>query len=220
MSGALLGTVAGLALLDSLNPATIVTVALILILGARRPVLSALAVAAGAAATVFAFGAVVFLSAGAAADLVQGGIVWLRRLAFGLAAAALFVAAVRRLRARPRRAVALPAWFSPATALPLGIVVTGADLPNAFPYFIAIERLISARVPAGPGLAVLVGYAVVYTLPCLILLVASRLLHERVQPRIKRLFDRFTTGAVRRSVPMALGLASLGVVTASVAVTT
>ena len=143
MMGVLIAGIAGLALLDSLNPATIVAITLILLTGPRRPILSAMAFVIGAALTVFTLGAVVFISAGAAADVVSDGIVWLRRLAFGLAAVALFVAAARRLRPRARQAISLPAWFSPATALPLGVVMTGADLPNAFPYFIAIERLIT-----------------------------------------------------------------------------
>jgi hypothetical protein len=102
MMGVLIAGIAGLALLDSLNPATIVAITLILLTRPRRPILSAMAFVIGAALTVFTLGAVVFISAGAAADVVSDGIVWLRRLAFGLAAVALFVAAARRLRPRAR----------------------------------------------------------------------------------------------------------------------
>ena len=219
MMGVLIAGIAGLALLDSLNPATIVAITLILLTGPRRPILSAMAFVIGAALTVFSLGAVVFVSAGAAADMVSDGIVWLRRLAFGLAAVALFVAAARRLRPRPRQAISLPAWFSPATALPLGVVMTGADLPNAFPYFIAIERLISAEVDTTTGLVVLAGYAVIYCLPCLILLLAGRVLHEHVQPWLQRLFRRLTTGTSPRSVPAAIALSVLGIGVASIAAT-
>lgn len=219
MTGVLIAGIAGLALLDSLNPATIVAITLILLTGPRRPTLSAMAFVTGAALTVFTLGAVVFISAGAAAEVVGDGIVWLRRLAFGLAAVALFVSAARRLRPRPRQAISLPVWFSPATALPLGVMMTGADLPNAFPYFIAIERLINAEANAITGLAVLAGYAVIYCLPCLVLLLAGRLLHERVQPRLQRLFRGLTTGTSPRSVPAAIALAVLGIGVASIAAT-
>ena len=219
MMGVLIAGIAGLALLDSLNPATIVAITLILLTGPRRPILSAMAFVIGAALTVFTLGAVVFISAGAAADVVSDGIVWLRRLAFGLAAVALFVAAARRLRPRARQAINLPAWFSPATALPLGVVMTGADLPNAFPYFIAIERLISAEADTTTGLVVLAGYAVIYCLPCLVLLLAGRVLHERVQPWLQRLFRRLTTGTSPRSVPAAIALSVLGIGVASIAAT-
>jgi cytochrome c biogenesis protein CcdA len=219
MMGVLIAGIAGLALLDSLNPATIVAITLILLTGPRRPILSAMAFVIGAALTVFTLGAVVFISAGAAADVVSDGIVWLRRLAFGLAAVALFVAAARRLRPRARQAISLPAWFSPATALPLGVVMTGADLPNAFPYFIAIERLISAEADTTTGLVVLAGYAVIYCLPCLVLLLAGRVLHEHVQPWLQRLFRQLTTGTSPRSVPAAIALSVLGIGVASIAAT-
>jgi hypothetical protein len=68
---------------------------MILLTGPRRPILSAMAFVTGAALTVFTLGAVLFVSAGAAADVVSDGIGWLRRLAFGLAAVALFVSAAR-----------------------------------------------------------------------------------------------------------------------------
>ena len=219
MMGVLIAGIAGLALLDSLNPATIVAITLILLTGPRRPILSAMAFVIGAALTVFTLGAVVFISAGAAADVVSDGIVWLRRLAFGLAAVALFVAAARRLRPRARQTISLPAWFSPATALPLGVVMTGADLPNAFPYFIAIERLISAEADTTTGLVVLAGYAVIYCLPCLVLLLAGRVLHEHVQPWLQRLFRRLTTGTSPRSVPAAIALSVLGIGVTSIAAT-
>ena len=78
--------------------------------------------------------------------------------------------------------------------------MTGADLPNAFPYFIAIERLISAEADTTTGLVVLAGYAVIYCLPCLVLLLAGRVLHQHVQPWLQRLFRRPTTGTSPRSV--------------------
>lgn len=206
MTGALLAGITGLALLDSLNPATIVTITLILLSPMRRPVPAALAFVAGAGGTVFVLGLGILLSAGAATNAISGGIAWLRRIAFTVAALALLVAAARRLKDRPRSAPALPAWFSARTALPLGVVMTGADLPNAFPYFIAIERLITEEVPLGPAIATLAGYAVIYCLPCLILLGMGVALHERVRPRLDRLYRRLGTGVAPGSPAAAVGL--------------
>lgn len=216
LSGPLLAGVTGLALLDSLNPATLAAVALVLLLARRRPVVSAGAVAAGAFLTVLGVGLLLFLSAGAAAGAVDGVVVGLRFVAFGLAGAGLVVAGLRRLRDRPRRAVRLPRWFSPVTAVALGAGMTAADLPNAFPYFVAIERLLDAGVGAATGALVLAGYAAVYCLPCVVLVVVGAVAHDRVRGRLERLVARFTTGVVKRSVPLAVGSLALGLVVAAV----
>jgi Sap, sulfolipid-1-addressing protein len=212
----LLAGIAGLALLDSLNPATIAAVALVLLLAQRRPVLSAVAVAAGAYLTVLGVGLVLFFSAGAAAEAVNGVVVALRFVAFGLAGFSLIVAGVRRLRDRPRKRVRLPDWFSPATAIGLGAGMTAADLPNAFPYFIAIERLLNADVSGLTGVAVIAGYAAIYCLPCVILVVIGSVAHDKVRGQLQRLVARFTTGVVKRSVPIAAGSMVAGVGVAAV----
>ena len=216
MAWPLLAGIAGLALLDSLNPATIAAVALVLLLAQHRPVLSAVAVAAGAYLTVSGVGLLVFFSAGAAAEAVNGVVVGLRFLAFGLAGFSLIVAGVRRLRDRPRKRVRLPDWFSPATAIGLGAGMTAADLPNAFPYFIAIERLLNAHVSGFTGVAVIAGYAAIYCLPCVILVVIGSVAHDKVRGRLQRLVARFTTGVVKRSVPIAAGSLVAGVGVAAV----
>ncbi|MDD7962214.1 hypothetical protein [Microbacterium thalli] len=192
MSGALLLGIAGLALLDSLIPATIVAVTLILVAAPRHPGLLAGAAVAGAAATVFVVGAALFLTAGAAAGAVTGISVALRFVAFGAAGVALAVAGLRRFRERPRRAIVLPPWFTVWTAVPFGVLLTAADLPNAFPYFVAIERLVSSGVGIGTGLAVLAGYAVVYCLPCPVGAVLAR-----VTARIHSGSNRFDPAAAQ-----------------------
>ena len=195
MTWPLAGTIAGLAALDSLNPATLVAITLILLSSRGRPVAEAMGFVLGAFATVVVVGAAVYLGADAAASSLTSGLTWLRRAAFGLAALALFVASVRSLRPRQRKAIALPAWFTPLTAAGLGVLMTGADLPNAFPYFIAIERLVSAGLGAGSALLVLVAYAVVYCLPCLVLLALGLSHGRRVTDSLRRLHDRFGSEA-------------------------
>jgi hypothetical protein len=147
------GSIAGLAALDSLNPATLVAITLILLSSRRRQLAEAIGFVIGAFTTVFLVGLALYSGAEAAASAVAGALTWLRRGAFGLAALVLFVSAVRSLRARRRATIGLPDWFTPATAAGLGVVMTGADLPNAFPYFIAIERLLATGLttPIAPS---------------------------------------------------------------------
>jgi hypothetical protein len=145
----LLSGIVGLALLDALNPATIACVALLLVSPSRAPLRTAAAFVVGAYLTVLALGATVL---GGAAVLSDTTVV--RRVGLTVAGLLVLVAAVRRLRTRHRSAVALPGWVGPWTAAPLGALVTGADLPNAFPYLVAIERLVAARLPEGQVLLV------------------------------------------------------------------
>lgn len=220
LTAGLLAAIAGLAALDSLNPATIAGVTLILLAPLRRPGLTALAYVAGAYAVVLAVGTGLFLGSATLGDTVAGAATWVRRGALLLAALVLLVAAARRLRTRTRAAVVLPAWFGPWTAAPLGVLGTGADLPNAFPYLIAIERLSAADVAAGPGLLVLALYGLVYCLPCLLLLVAGLTWRHRVTDRLRRVHDRLGGERVRpRSVPAALGLLLLAAAVAVLALT-
>lgn len=216
MTVQLLLVVAGLAALDSLNPATIVSVALILLTAPRRPVLTATALVVGAALAVMTVGSLLFLTAGAVSGAVDGVLITLRFVAFGAAGVALVVAGIRRLRDRPRRRLGLPIWFRPATALPFGVLVTAADLPNAFPYFIAIERMLAAEVDVTTGLLVLAGYSLVYCVPCLVLLAIGVVSRERTRARLEGITRRFTEGTVRRSVAVAVMLMVAGVAVASI----
>lgn len=86
MTGALLAGIAGLAISDSLNPATLVAVTLILLGSRTRPVPEALGFVLGAFGSLLAVGLVIYFGAEAAAESLDGGLRWLRRGAFGLAA--------------------------------------------------------------------------------------------------------------------------------------
>ena len=216
ITAGLLLAVAGLALLDSLNPATIVAVTLILLAAPKRAGLIALAAVTGAALTVFAVGATLFLSAGAAAGAVDGIVIGLRFLAFGAAGIALIVSGIRRFRDRDRKAIALPAWFTPTTALPFGVLLTAADLPNAFPYFITIERMVSAVVEPLVGLLIILGYTLIYCLPCLILLFVGTINRDRTKNWLGRIVAKIGTGIIRRSIPIAIATITAGMVVASI----
>ncbi|WP_445259017.1 hypothetical protein [Nocardioides aurantiacus] len=131
----------------------------------------------------------------------------------------LLVSAVRALRARRRAAIGLPRWFTPLTAAGLGVVMTGADLPNAFPYVIAVERLLDASVGTGTALLVLALYAVVYCVPCLVLLALGLRHSDRVTGWLRRLHDRFGSEATMPANPWkALVLLVLAVAVGAVTV--
>ena len=206
MSVVLLTGIAGLALLDALNPATIAGVALLLLSALRRPVTAAALFALGAFTAVLALGVALLLGADVAAGAITDAMTWLRRAALLLGAGTLAVAGVRRFHTRTRAAVVLPVWVSARTAVPLGVLVTGADLPNAFPYFLAVERLVTAGVPTGQALIVLAGYALVYCLPCIVLVAAGAAFGDRVRPRLDRLYVRL---GAKRTVPANSALAVL-----------
>ena len=214
-------SIAGLAAVDSLNPATLIAITVLLLGSRRRPLAEALSFVGGAFTSVLLVGLAIYLGAEAAASSITGALDWLRRGALGLAALVLLVSALRSLWARRRSAVGLPGWFTPVTAAGLGVVMTGADLPNAFPYFIAIERLLAAGVGTATAVGVLAAYALVYCLPCLVLLALGLSRGERVTGALRRLHDRFGTDALlppsplRAAVLLAAGL-TVGWIAASV----
>ncbi|CAA9382655.1 MAG: hypothetical protein AVDCRST_MAG60-1007 [uncultured Nocardioides sp.] len=191
----LLAAIAGLAALDSLNPATLVAISLILLGSRDRPVPEAAGVVVGAFGTVLTVGLVVYLGADAAVSSLDSALTWLRRGAFGLASLVLLISAMRSLRPRRRSAVGLPSWFSPLTAVLLGVTMTGADLPNAFPYFIAIERLVQSDTSTPVAVVVLVAYAAIYCIPCLVLLAVGLSDAAPVQGLLRLLHDTFGTEA-------------------------
>lgn len=212
----LLLSIGGLALLDSLNPATIVTVTLILLAAPRRASLIALSAVIGAAATVFAVGAAIFISAGAAAGSVDLILAALRFLAFGAAGVYLIYSGVKRLRDRERKVISLPAWFSPRTALPFGVLLTAADLPNAFPYFISIERMVANEVSQSSGLLIILGYTLIYCLPCLILLLVGTLSRDVTKKWLERLIVNLGSGPIKKSIPIAVVTIGIGIAVGSI----
>lgn len=94
-------------------------------------------------------------------------------------------------------------------------MLTGADLPNASPYSLAIERLLDARLTPGKGLLVLAGYAVIYCLPCRVLLIVGILARTRTHALLSRITARLGIGDVKASPATAVVLILLGGVVAS-----
>ncbi|GIF41400.1 hypothetical protein [Actinoplanes xinjiangensis] len=57
-----------------------------------------------------------------------------------------------------------------------------------FPRFIAIERIVNADLRTTSSLTIIAGYALVYSLPFLLLLIATR--DDRVRRRLGNLYER------------------------------
>ena len=145
---------------------------------------------------------------------------WVRRMAFGLAAP---YSCVRRCDAcaeptAPRSSS--PPGSPPGPHYRWARWSPQPTCPSAFPYAIAIERLIGSGIAPSAGLAVLAGYALVYCLPCLLLLIAWAAWGDQLRHRLHELYNRFGSARdVPRSLPAALGLGVLAAAVAGIAVT-
>jgi len=93
--------------------------------------------------------------------------------------------------------------------------VTAADPPNAFPYFIAIERMVDSAIPIPSGIAVIGLYTVIYCMPCLVLLVVGLISRHKTHAFLGRVITRLGTGVVKRSIPTAVSLMRLGLAVGS-----
>ena len=216
MSSELVAALVGLALLDAINTSTLFLIMVILLTG-RRPIPSACAYAAGAVCSFFGLAVGLYAGATAAEAVVTDLARWLRRGTFVLLAVWLLYLGFKRLRDRPRKPLLLPAWFGPLTAFPIGIAATIADLPNAFPLFIAVERLTSAPIETGTAVLALSGYVAVYAVPVVVLIMVGRWRGAQARAVMQRITDRFLSGTARRNLPLAVGFAVAAVGSATIA---
>lgn len=207
----------GLALLDSINTSTLFLVMVILLM-ARRPIRSGTAYAIGAALSFLGLSIGLYVGASAAEAVLSDTAQWLRRATFSLLALWFLYLAYKRLRDRPRKPLLLPDWFGPLIAFPLGAGATVADLPNAFPLFIAIERLLSADIGREVAIPVLCGYVAVYALPIAIVLVLGVLKGPQARAVMRRVTDRFLSGVAKRSLPLVALFTVAGAASATVVV--
>lgn len=188
----------GLALLDSLNTTTLVLTVVILV-AAKRPLVSGWLYAIGAIVTFFVFANLLYFGLDAAQGAVDEAATWLRRFVFALATLFFVYLAIGRLKDRPRKPVSLPSWFTPRLAFFLGAIATVGDIPNAFPLVIAVENLVNASVEPLSAILLLSGYTLIYALPALLLLTLATAMKNKVFDKLNRIKVRFTTGTVRKS---------------------
>ncbi|PPG37455.1 GAP family protein [Pseudoclavibacter sp. RFBA6] len=202
MSASLVWSLTGLALLDSINVSTIWVVVIIL-LAAKRPASTGWAYALGAFASFFAITLLLYFGATFAESMLADLTLWLRRILFTALAIFLLAIGIRKLKARPRKAFGLPSWVNAWTALPLGLLATLGDIPNAFPLFLAVERIIDAGIQPPIAVPLLAAYTAVYAFPTLVILILGLVLKDRVRGLLQRAYDRYATGETKPSWKLA-----------------
>jgi hypothetical protein len=172
------GVAVGVALSDSLNPATIGE-AIVLATG-RRPRRAVLAFWSGAFLFYILLAVGLTLGPGRLiADFVRNPPPALRLGELILGVAALTAGAIvwkRRHHLRPGRYLVTA---NPQTAFRLGVLVTLADLPNAFPLYALVAYVAGSGLSNLSQLTVLLIYTFVYLLPVLGVLLVRVLLHDR-----------------------------------------
>lgn len=170
MSVALLATIGGIALLDSLNPSLFL--AQFYLLTTARPVPRILSYIAGVVAANFLAG-LVFL-AGAQA-LILGLLArlnppWLYgsglALGMGLLVFGLWMPLTPQTGEQPRQ----PRSLQPIHTFILGAAVMINELTTALPYFVAIERITQAGLTIGMALVSLAIYNLIFALPLFVFL--------------------------------------------------
>jgi cytochrome c biogenesis protein CcdA len=193
VTAGLLWGLTGLALLDSVNTATI-WIVIVILLGARRPAPTGWMFMLGAAASFLCFALLFYFGLSFADSVLEGFTLWLRRLLFAGLAVALVVMGVRRLRPRERKGYTLPPWVNGWSALPFGVLATLGDLPNAFPMVLAVERLIAAEIAAPAAVAVLAAYTVIYALPSALILAAGLAFNAELRDQLDSMLGSRTSG--------------------------
>ena len=217
MTATLALTLVGLALIDSVNVSTLKTVAIILLV-ARRPTATGWMYAIGALVSFMALAFALYFGAQAASEVVAEFSLWVRRIIYVVLAVAFVVFGVRKLKTRQRGGIPkLPAWINPYTGILLGALATVADIFNAFPLFLALDRIVEVDVSAGTAVLTLVVYSLIYILPTFALLGLGLIYRKRVVVKLEQFLGRFIGGESKASWKMAcvwFGLALTSLVAA------
>lgn len=170
MSVALLATIGGIALLDSLNPSLFL--AQFYLLTTARPVPRLLSYIAGVVAANF-LGGLLFLAGAQALILnllARLNPSWLYgaglALGIGLLVFGLWMPLTSQADEQPRQ----PRSLHPIHTFILGAAVMVNELTTALPYFVAIERITQAGLTLGMAIVLLAIYNLIFALPLFVFL--------------------------------------------------
>jgi cytochrome c biogenesis protein CcdA len=186
----LLGTIAGIAVIDSLNPSLFV--GQFVIFATSRPVPRTLAYIGGIITANYLGG--VLLTAGIRALI--GGIVALisplvmLALQFGIGLGLVAFGVIYQAKPLPAQAPDDPNRRSRAGlwgAFIFGVIVMGNELTTALPYFVAAERIAAAELGLAGNLIVLAIYNLVFALPLFGFLGGFVLVRDRFTAQIERI---------------------------------
>ncbi|OOC53914.1 MULTISPECIES: GAP family protein [Nocardiopsis] len=196
--------VAGLALLDTLSPATIGVSLYVLLSGARRVARSLFAYLATVAVFYFALGCALMFGFGFLFEELEGladspVLGWpMAALGGGMFAYALFTPD------RPRRQ-RRPSSLSATAMIALGLATGLLEGGTALPYFGAVGIMTTAELSPAVWVPVLAAYNVVMVLPPILLYLGYRALGERLRPRLERWRAKVESGS-REAMGWLLGI--------------
>ncbi|MEE2037014.1 GAP family protein [Nocardiopsis sp. CT-R113] len=196
--------VAGLALLDTLSPATIGISLYVLLSGARSVARPLFAFLGTVALFYFVLGCALMLGFGFLLDTLGGAadsapVSWAMVVLGGGLLVYSFLAPTKP------RAQRRPASFRTVAMIGLGLATGLLEGGTAFPYFGAIGIMTTAELPATTWLAVLAAYNVVMVLPPILLYLGHRALGERLRPRLERWRSKVEAGS-REALAWIIGL--------------
>ncbi|NYH55226.1 cytochrome c biogenesis protein CcdA [Nocardiopsis arvandica] len=196
--------VAGLALLDTLSPATIGVSLYVLLSGARRVARPLFAYLATVAVFYFVLGCALMLGFGFLFEELEGladspVLGWpMVVLGGGMFAYALFAPD------RPRRQ-RRPSSLSTTAMIALGLATGLLEGGTALPYFGAVGIMTTAELSPAVWVPVLAAYNVVMVLPPILLYLGYRALGERLRPRLERWRAKVESGS-REAMGWLLGI--------------
>src|SRR4051794_5508258 len=178
--------IAGMGLIDSLNPATI---AVGVVLGTTERPLWRLAAYAGGIFGVYLLGGLV-LTLGPS-ELIRTATSRPDSTVFNAAliiAGAVAIGFAAWVFAHRRDETKIPdVAMKPGSALALGAGMTAVDLPTAFPYFAAIVAIVGEDLTAPVEIALLVLFNVMYIAPIVLIAVVAVALGERAERPLLRI---------------------------------
>lgn len=186
--------VAGIALVDSLNPTTIGPA---LVLAAAAPGRAGRKrvrdFTIGVFAVFLAGGVLLVLGPGQLllAALPHPGRTTKHVVQLILGALLLIAATVLWLKRERLARKALPTPDGSRGALALGAAIAAAELPTALPYFAAIAAIVDSDAGLPVQLGLLLVFNVLFVAPLLAMMIAMVVAGERAEPLLKRTRERF-----------------------------
>ncbi|MGL4608923.1 MAG: GAP family protein [Trueperaceae bacterium] len=182
-----------LGLLDSLNPATII--AMVFLLSTANPSPRTISFLLGVGITYFVCGLLVHFGLSSVFDYVQTflastwGYVSRAVLGVGLVGASLWL-----YYKKSESSTKTPTAIHPLATFFFGVTSTISDMPTAFPYLVALERISTINPDFITTFILLLYYNILYALPALILLFSYLIAKKHattIIDNIKTFFQRW-----------------------------
>ncbi len=202
---ALLLSLFGLAVLDSLNPSALAVTIYLLLSGgpfAGKVLIYLFAVFS----SYLSLGVLIMLGFGPVAGYLESPAAYAVQGVIGSALLGYALLAPDKPR-NEKKAVRRPSSRGFGAMFVLGVTVTVVEFSTAFPYFGAIALMTNAGLPVMEWLPILVAYNCIFVLPPLLLLASYSVFGERMKSVFERLQERFTGGG-RETMLWVMGIVS------------